>query len=154
MRLYRYSTRQWARTFDGTGAKLYGGRYNPPGFAVVYCCLNPSLPYLECLAANLRDSTWPMFYMTHFKLDDKGLKIEEFTVDNLPNEWDAERHNSTVQNWCVQVLANKDVLILPSRVNPLDRTVIINTVRSNFENHIEIIDVQKMVFDDRLLPQD
>ncbi len=136
---------------DGTGAKLYGGRFNPIGVPAVYCCSNPSLPYLECLAANLKSTTWPLFYQTLFYLDDHGLDIKEYAADSLPAGWNDERHNSKVQNWSARVLANKDVIILPSRVNPLDRTVILNPSRINIEVRIEIIDVQKMVFDKRLL---
>jgi RES domain-containing protein len=151
MKLYRYSTLQWARTFDGTGAKLYGGRYNPTGFAAVYCCSNPSLPYLECLAANLKSATWPLFYLTLFNLDDQELDIEELAVESLPPGWNSERHNSAVQQWCAQRLSQKDAIILPSRVNPLDRTAILNPSRPNFEDRIEIIEVREMVFDQRLL---
>ncbi|RLD20233.1 MAG: hypothetical protein DRI69_06735 [Bacteroidetes bacterium] len=151
MRLYRYSTFQWARTLDGTGAKLYGGRYNPVGVAAVYACFNPSLPYLECLAANLKGDIWPLFYQTLFQFDDDGLDIEEFKAESLPMEWNADRYSGTVQNWCAQKLTNRDVIILPSRVNPLDRTVLLNPLRSNLEDRIEIIDVSKMVFDKRLV---
>jgi RES domain-containing protein len=150
MKLYRYSVRQWARSIDGTGAKLYGGRYNPEGFAAVYCCFNPSLPYLECLAANLKHATWPRYYLTHFELDENALVVEEFQVDKMPDDWDHEQHKKHVQQWSVQELTMRDAIILPSRVNPLDRTIILNPARPKFEKRIKIIDVREMKFDQRL----
>lgn len=150
MKLYRYSTKQWAEAFDGAGAKLYGGRYNPEGVAVVYCCFNPSLPYLECLAANLKHSIWPKYYLTHFQLEDLTLDVTEKSIENLPPEWDNVRHQATVQKWGAKELARRDVIILPSRVNQLDFTVLLNPTRPEFEDSINIIEVREMVFDHRL----
>ena len=50
MTLWRLTKAQYAQTaFDGEGARLYGGRWNSPGRAVVYLAGSLALAALEIL---------------------------------------------------------------------------------------------------------
>lgn len=50
MILWRLTKARYARTaFDGAGARLYGGRWNSPGRAVVYLAGSLALAALEIL---------------------------------------------------------------------------------------------------------
>jgi RES domain-containing protein len=50
MILYRFAHRKFAKDLSGTGARLKGGRWNPPGIPVIYTSENISLALLEILA--------------------------------------------------------------------------------------------------------
>ena len=47
MIVYRCSTIKWAKDLSGTGASLYGGRWNNPGTFLVYATENNILAALE-----------------------------------------------------------------------------------------------------------
>jgi RES domain-containing protein len=47
MIVYRCSTLQWAKDISGTGASLYGGRWNNPGTFLLYTAENNILAALE-----------------------------------------------------------------------------------------------------------
>jgi RES domain-containing protein len=44
---YRLAARAYADDFSGTGAKLFGGRWNPVGYPCIYASSNLSLALLE-----------------------------------------------------------------------------------------------------------
>lgn len=48
MRVYRLARAPFA-ALDGEGARLYGGRWNTPGRALIYAAASPSLAVLEIL---------------------------------------------------------------------------------------------------------
>lgn len=48
MTIYRL-TRRIHAALSGEGARVYGGRWNSPGFAVVYTAAEPALAVLETL---------------------------------------------------------------------------------------------------------
>lgn len=50
MILYRFAHRKFAKDLSGTGARLKGGRWNPPGIPVIYTSESISLALLEILA--------------------------------------------------------------------------------------------------------
>jgi RES domain-containing protein len=49
--VWRLCAEKYARTaYDGEGARLYGGRWSPPGIPVVYCSESRALAVVEVLA--------------------------------------------------------------------------------------------------------
>ena len=47
MLLYRIARTKWARTLDGEGARLHGGRWNNPGTSCIYTSESRALALLE-----------------------------------------------------------------------------------------------------------
>ena len=55
MRVWRLVDKEFvADAWTGQGARIYGGRWNAPGTAVVYCSEQPALAVLEVLAGGLK----------------------------------------------------------------------------------------------------
>ncbi len=55
MRVWRvYDKALAAEAWTGEGARIWGGRWNPPGVSVVYTSEHPALAILEVMAGNLR----------------------------------------------------------------------------------------------------
>ncbi|MHB1841423.1 MAG: RES family NAD+ phosphorylase [Acidobacteriaceae bacterium] len=77
--------------FSGEGARLYGGRWNSKGIAVVYVAATRSLAMLEILVhmRNTRQTVHPIPYMLFPASFDERL-IEELPPSSLPADWDLE----------------------------------------------------------------
>ncbi len=66
---YRVVRRKYDN-LSGQGAKLFGGRFNPPGIPAVYSSQSIALAVLEVLAG---------VYCLRYRQGDKGLCSEVFT---------------------------------------------------------------------------
>jgi RES domain-containing protein len=71
--------------FSGEGARLYGGRWNSPGIAVVYASATASLAVLEVFA-NVQRSELLGAYMLLSCAFDESL-VERVAPNELPGNW-------------------------------------------------------------------
>jgi len=74
--------------FTGEGARVYGGRWNSRGTAVVYVSEHESLAALE-LFVHLTPLSPKDRYLS-FRLEWEGKLTAYFPVKNLPPNWNAE----------------------------------------------------------------
>jgi len=84
VRLWRLARRPFD-AIDGEGARLFGGRWNRPGLAVVYCAINLSLAVLEILVhldVELRE--FPSDYVKIPIEIPRSLKLDR--IDHLPED--------------------------------------------------------------------
>ena len=73
MIIYRISSPQYSDDLSGTGAKLFGARWNSKGVAMLYCSATISLALLE------------MLVHTHFHDYNKELELMYINLpDNIP----------------------------------------------------------------------
>lgn len=76
IRVWRICNAKWAATaFDGQGAKIYGGRWNPIGISVVYTSSSLALATLELLV-HLGVKASPKAHMAIAADIPQGLAIE------------------------------------------------------------------------------
>jgi RES domain-containing protein len=77
MEIFRIAKEKYARDISGAGAKLYGGRWNRPGLAVLYTSESRSLALLELIVHFASKSAFnePHTYLT--------LEINETLIENL-----------------------------------------------------------------------
>lgn len=85
MRLYRITSAPFAR-LDGEGARLYGGRWNSRGIAVVYASTTLSLAALEYLVHTDVDTVPSDLVAITIDVPD-GAATEEVALDELPDGW-------------------------------------------------------------------
>ncbi len=71
--------------FDGEGARLHGGRWNPPGSPVVYAASSRALAALEVLAHLPRPLRAAAFTLHRVEFD--AAAVEEAAKDELPVDW-------------------------------------------------------------------
>lgn len=84
MILYRISSARYADDLNGNGARLYGGRWNSEGRAMVYLASSRSLAILESLA-HLSPTNIPSDYvMLTIDVPDDFFAID---IKLLPNNW-------------------------------------------------------------------
>ncbi len=133
MRLFRITSSEYIDDISGTGAKLFGGRWNKKGSALLYTSENISLAILEILVhfdgltvpqnlelleLNLKDDLIQNFSYTQFNKIRRS-KDSEYQFKETGDKW-IEKN---------KVLALK----VPSIINPYEYNVIINPKHEKFK---------------------
>jgi RES domain-containing protein len=138
------------RAFDGEGARLYGGRWNSIGVAVVYASEHKSLAALETrvhIDARTKNMRYKCFVF-HFD----GALVKTFPVANLPAGWRQEPPPPSLQElgdaWAHS--GSSVILSVPSAIIPDELNYLLNPLHPDFSK-ITIEKPTDFVFDSRLL---
>ena len=145
MRVYRICSASRVK-FDGEGARVAGGRWNNPGFRLVYTAQSESLAVLETLV-HLIERQMPTNHVCVPAEIPEEL-IEWLPDADLPKDW---RSNpiSTARigsKWCES--AKLPVLRVPSVVIPRERNYLIRPSHHGFAG-IAVLDPLPAQFDPR-----
>lgn len=135
---------------DGEGARLYGGRWNSEGVAVVYLSTSLALAALEYLV-HLDVSTAPSDLVS-VELDvPDGVSRERVEVGALPADWRASPDHpfcvDTGNDWIRR--GRSCLLFVPSAVIPKSWNVLLNPIHPDAQ-HIQHR-IERFAFDRRLL---
>jgi len=136
--------------FTGEGARLYGGRWNSRGTAVIYVSEHESLAALELLV-----HITPLFpddrYLS-FRLEWEDRHTDYFAVKNLPPGWNAEPPDlQTMQIGDEWIRAGQSVaLAVPSVLSASEMNFLLNPRHPDFKK-IKISEPIEYRFDSRLL---
>ena len=141
---------QAAAAFDGEGARLYGGRWNSVGVAMVYASQHKSLAALEVLVhldATRRNQRYQSFAFQF----DEGL-LEVFRASSLPKDWRQEPPPPSLQQlgdaWARA--ATSPILAVPSAIIPEELNYLLNPRHARC-GEIQIGNPTGFAFDPRLL---
>ena len=120
--------------FAGEGAKVYGGRWNSPGFAVVYGSQHKSLAVLEQLVhLSPRSANRFKVFSLHFP---ESL-LDRFSPEDLPKDWRQEPPPLSTQQfgdvWVRQ--SRSAVLALPSIITTYSIQRMLTFKKSVLRNH-------------------
>lgn len=151
MKLYRITTPQRAYDLSGTGAKLYGGRWNTPGHYLVYATGTVSLAMLETLVHTDHESLKRSLSLNIINVPDH-LHIEKTEVEDLPEEWQNFPFDSCTQQRGDRWLRSRltPILQVPSAVNPFEYNFLLNPLHPQF-HLITVDDVREIRFDMRMV---
>jgi RES domain-containing protein len=139
------------RVLDGEGARLYGGRWNPEGVAVVYTSATLSLAALE--------------YLVHVQIEDvpddlvalgidvpDGASVQDVAPADLPADWnrvvDHPACSALRDRWARDGAAL--VLRVPSAIIPHERNLLLNPRHPQMER-VSVASAEPFSFDPRLL---
>lgn len=151
MNLYRITTTKRAYDLSGTGAKLYGGRWNTPGNFVIYSASSVSLAMLETLVHTQHHFLKRSLSLTVLSVP-AHLHIARINLNDLPQNWQCFPFDSfTLQRgdrWLHSGIS--PILEVPSAVNPYESNFLLNPSHSDFPL-ITIEDVSEIKFDLRLV---
>lgn len=130
--VWRITTTRFAATaFSGEGARLYGGRWNPKGFEMVYTAESRSLALLELMVqdAPLR----ARYVLIPVSLPD-AVSVISIGVADLPPDWRRLDRRDALQDIGRDWLARGDsaVLAVPSAVVPAERNYLLNPRHPDF----------------------
>jgi RES domain-containing protein len=132
VRVYRIASTRYASN-NSEGARLYGGRWNEPGTAVIYSSASPSLAALEVL---VRFQMIPADYrVINIALPD-DLEIETVDIASLPSDWHEETsipRTATMGTFWAKSLSTA-VLRVPSAVMRSENNYIVNPLHPRFRD--------------------
>ncbi len=132
--------------YTGEGARLYGGRWNSPGTAIVYASDSLALAALETLT-----SIFPRISIDHvcFEITFDSRLVE--TVESVPDGWDRRPASPLTQHigdlWATEL--RTAILSIPSILIPSQRTYLLNPKHPDFSK-ITIGPMRPFPFDPRL----
>lgn len=133
MLVWRISAKQY-RKFDGLGARAAGGRWNSPGYSVVYTSATVSLAALELLVHLRRDRTVKDLILISAEIPN-DIEINRVDLSNLPPDWRESPPPVGLQKigdeWVINGLSA--VLAVPSAVIPQEDNYLLNPAHSDFK---------------------
>lgn len=129
---YRLAARAYIDDLSGSGAKLFGGRWNPVGCPCIYASQNLSLALLEkYVHAEFRECMERLALLKISIPDDDNLV---FHVDDrqLKKNW---MNDVSYTQWIgEQILTDPEIIAFtaPSAIVPSERNVILNPFAKKF----------------------
>ncbi|MCK5542442.1 MAG: RES domain-containing protein [Desulfobacterales bacterium] len=132
---------------DGEGARLYGGRWNSPGTAMIYAAENLSLATLEMLVNLSSEILLNLFAAVPILFEEKYIQ----KLKTLPGGWDeipAGHFSKTIgDDW----IEKRESLVLevPSVIISLEHNYLINPMHPDFLK-LKIGEPFNFGFDERL----
>jgi RES domain-containing protein len=136
--------------FTGEGSRLYGGRWNSPGTAVVYASQHESLAALEILVHTVPLSATEQYFSFQMEWDDR---LTEFVpLRNLPPGWNNEPPTTASMQIGDQWVHDQRsvALALPSLLSTSEMNFIFNPNHPDFKN-VKIRKPIEYRFDSRIL---
>jgi RES domain-containing protein len=148
MIVYRLTNGAFINDLSGTGAKLYGGRWNSPGLPALYTTEHISLAALEILV-HIKSYRHPLdYYLITIELPDV-LSIVSIDHEKLKKNWRDD--NEYLQTIGDEFLKARQSLVLkvPSAIIESENNFIINPAHPDARK-IKIRSSQNFIFDKRL----
>ena len=141
---------QAAAAFDGEGARLYGGRWNSVGVAMIYASEHKSLAALEVRVHINATKKIKRYRCFAFQFD--ASLMEVFRAGSLPKDWRQEPPPASLQQigdaWVKA--ASSPILAVPSVIIPDELNYLLNPKHPDFAK-IKVEKPADFIFDPRLL---
>lgn len=150
MILYRITRRVYADDLSGTGARLYGGRWNSKGKAALYLASSQSLALLEVLV-HLTPLIIPKdYYAIEIEVPEESI----LTIDPkfLPVDWNDLLPPAALKKIGDAFLADNKYLSMkvPSAIVPDEFNYLLN-VNHPLMDEVRVIKKKPFSFDERLV---
>lgn len=148
--VWRITTARFADSaFSGEGARLFGGRWNPKGWPLIYTAASQSLALLELMVQD--DPLRANYVLIPAQLPD-DLPVRSIEVADLPAEWRTLGARNALQEigriWINE--GSTAVLSVPSVVVPAERNYLLNPAHPDF-SRVQIGTPRSLAVDTRLL---
>lgn len=147
MIVYRFAKEKFSSDISGEGAKIWGGRWNSPGLAVLYSSCSISLSLLELLIYQASYEEIMINRLMRIEVPDS--LIQTLSVDSLKGKWQNDiDYSRFIGNEFLQ--ACKSLLLkVPSAIIPDEYNILINPRHSAF-GKVSLISSSVFEFDTRL----
>lgn len=148
MKAYRIASKKHAADLSGTGAAIYGGRWNKKGTPVLYTGEIVEIALLETVV-HTPPMLIPALELLVLQIPDDS--VETLLAANLPANWRNYPAPSVLaeigQQWIDE---NKAVALkVPSSISPTAAIVILNTRHAHFKR-VTLLSSEDFYFDPRL----
>jgi RES domain-containing protein len=152
MTVYRLATEMYKEDLSGTGAKLYGGRWNSIGIPVLYTTENISLSVLEILVRTGFNTIPDNYHILKLSVPD-NMKENRISKEKIKSNW---KSDTGLTQWLGSefIKSSKSLYLkVPSAIVDEEYNFIINPAHRDFAK-IKIESCKKFQFDKRLFLQD
>lgn len=135
--------------FSGEGAKLYGGRWNPAGYPVVYVAQSLSLAILELVVHLDDDSDIKSYVAIPVTFESKLVRV--LPESKRPENWRSLPISEQTQKIGADWLEKKQSVLLqvPSSVVTSESNFLINPLHPQF-SQLDIGSPQSLLIDQRI----
>lgn len=149
---FRIVQAHWAASaMTGEGARLWGGRWNPPGMPAVYLAESRALAALEILVHAQREAILLRWSIIEVEVPDNLITMTQ--PADLPADWRALPSSPSArrfgEGWLRQ--GKSLALSLPSVVVPEERVLLIDPLNPDFIK-LRVSAPQAFQFDSRFRP--
>jgi len=150
MVLYRITRCTYANDLSGTGARLFGGRWNSIGKPATYLASSRSLAMLEVLV-----HLQPLMVPDDFcmvELEVPGKSIKTITTDILPKDWKDVSPPQILTKIGDDFLKRQEhfMLKVPSAIVPEEYNYLLNPLHPDMKK-VKVIKTEPFDFDSRLV---
>ncbi len=138
MVVYRISKKRYSNDLSGTGAALYGGRWNPQGVNILYTAGSISLACLEYLVHNFHIMSSKDICLSKINIP-RSKSIQEFSKNDLPSDWQEKSYEPlSTQQIGLDFIQRMDAYILkvPSVVVPDEFNYLLNPLHPDHKKTI------------------
>jgi RES domain-containing protein len=148
MKVYRISKCKFINDLTGTGAALYGGRWNSKGTYLLYTAASSSLAMLESVV-HLSNLPAPGYCL--ISLDVPEQNIETVDPAKLPNQWNQHPPPAILRKIGDRFVKEGKALALkvPSAINEDEFNYLLNPKHPEFYK-VKLVRKKEIAFDDRL----
>lgn len=150
IKLYRICNTEHINDLSGTGARIYGGRWNHAGYPMVYSSGSRSLAALEFLVHVPMALAPDNLSIAEITITG-NIKRESITSKELPANWRGYPAPEQLANIGTKWIKSKSSLLLdiPSAVVDKEVNTLINPLHPDMK-HVNLKKVEKFYFDSRL----
>ena len=148
MTVFRICNPQFSEDISGTGAKLYGGRWNSKGIAALYVSEHISLSVLEMLVHNRFTDFAIELSLMHIFITDT-MNIKEVKNNKLKTDWVNDIDYTRFMGDQFIKAGTHPILKVPSAVIKEEHNFIINPLHVDFKK-IKIMQTVSFSTDKRL----
>jgi RES domain-containing protein len=150
MVLYRIVKCSYADDLSGTGARLYGGRWNSEGKPAIYLASSRSLAVLEVLV-HLPPLMIPNNYcLTEIEVPDNS--ITHISIEDLPSNWNDISPPIVLRQIGDEFLKKNEHLLLkvPSSIVLMEYNYLLNPQHPAMKK-VKVLKKEPFNFDERLV---
>lgn len=147
MKVYKLTKTQYAKDLKGTGAKLFGGRWNHSDFGCIYTAETRALSVLE-YAVNINIDFIPRaLSICVFEIDESQIHILE--EEDLPGNWkETPAPRSTKDLGTYFLKQHFPIIRTPSIIIPKEFNYLLNPLAEN--SAFKLVEIKDFVFDLRI----
>lgn len=151
IKLFRICSSEYINDISGTGARIYGGRWNHAGYPVVYTSGSRSLAALEFLVHVPMALAPENLSIVEINIRD-NVQRESIKGSHLPSSWRGYPAPEQVANIGTNWIKSKSSLLLdiPSAVVDREVNTLINPLHPDIK-HVKVAIAENFSFDPRLL---
>lgn len=151
MTLYRFTNQRYAKDLSGTGAKLFGGRWNHKGLAGLYTSSSISLALLEVIVNALSLENLESLSLLTLEIP-QAVEDSFLPLNKLKDDWDEDLDYTKFIGSEFLQKGSQLMLRCPSAVVNEEYNYLLNPLHTEYKK-VQINSVHKYRFDKRLFKE-